>query len=1337
MKADFYKDLEQLFQKMYQKIPVGIAQVSLDFTVVQANEAYCRMLGYSQAHIIGKHLKDITHPESIEENLLKQSQLARGEIDSFQMEKTFIHQDGHAVYGVLNANLIRDEQGNPVYFLGTVEDISKQRWMQEILREKDERFREIFMNSCVGKSLTLPDGTLHMVNRAFCDLLGYDVEELKAKDFEEITHPDDLEDSQKCVRWLLSGERTRCRLEKRYLKKDNKCIWTDVNVTIQRDLDGKPLHFITEILDISERKRAESAMVESEKKFRSIFENMAAACCLDEVIYKDGKAVDYRILDVNPAYEKITGLSRKQVAGELASELYGEEDIPFLEVYSRVAETGIPETFETYFPPLKKYLAVSASCPEHGKFSTSFTDISNRLQVDAEKQRNEARLRSLVNVLQHQFETVQDFLDFALNEAIALTGSKIGYIYHYDEDRREFVLNTWSRDVMKECDVINPPSSYELDKIGIWGEAVRQRQPVVINNFAVDNSQKKGYSEGNIHLKRFMTIPVFIGDRIVGVVGMVNKPLDYDEVDVLQLSLLMDAVWKVVDQKTAEDALKRIQWMLTKKPITREADNGLLRGGSYGDLTVLNEGGLILQSVGKDLLASIVDEYLDMLETSSAVYELNGDYVYGIFSSNWCRLMDNASRALCGTDDNTEALASGLWLCHESCWKQCSQKAIEQGMPVEIHCSGGIKLYAVPIWAGGMVVGAINFGFSDPPRDPAKLKALAERYQVEYSILEAESKKYDTRPDYIIEMAKHRLSSSARLIGEIVERNQGERRIEHLNRVLLSIRDINQLIVMEKDPQVLIKKGCELLVENRGYAAAVIILTNEEGDPDSYVQAGMDDSFAILEADLLKGKLPECCEWVRDSDDVKLISDQRSRCDDCPIDISCSASDTLIVRLTHGDRRLGYLSAALEKGLGSDSEEQSLFKEMAGDLALALYTIQMEMASKQAEKARLSLEQQLMQAQKMEAIGRLAGGIAHDFNNIIQTISGYSSLIQETVPEKSDLSDFAQEISKSSDRAAGLTRQLLAFARKQTISPHVLDLNDTVAGMIKMLNRLIGEDIDLVWKPGKISASIVMDPVQIDQILVNLLVNARDAIGGVGKVTIETGSAVFDDDYCREHLGFEPGRFMMLGVSDDGCGMEKDTMINIFEPFFSTKLPGQGTGLGLSTVYGIVRQNNGFINVYSEPGHGSTFRLYFPAVLSDVKDTDREKLPQKSPRGSETILLVEDEIPLLKLAKRLVEKLGYTVLIANRPNEAIKHTREYPGKIHLIMTDVVMPEMTGRKLYDEISIIRPGIKCLYMSGYTANVIAHRGVLDEGVNFLQKPFSLADLAGTLRKVFDTN
>lgn len=746
-----------------------------------------------------------------------------------------------------------------------------------------------------------------------------------------------------------------------------------------------------------------------------------------------------------------------------------------------------------------------------------FRDQTEERAVDAEVRRNEARMRSLASILQYRADSVQDFLDYALNEAIQLTGSKIGYLYRYYEDRREFVLNSWSREVMRECTIINPQSCYELDKTGLWGEAVRQRRPILVNDFTAEHPLKKGYPEGHARLFKYLTVPVFSGGNIVGVVGVANKAINYHETDILQLTLLMEAVWKVVEQRQAEDK-------------ERQAVR------SYRMLSHCNK------------VIALAEEDVGLMREI-------------------CRIL----------------VAEGGW---RMAW----------------------------------------VGLAEP--GPGKRVRPVAQAGVEDGYLEGIEVTWDESPT------------------------------------------------------------------GRGPAGTAI----RTGQPVVCQNLTTDPNFAPWRAEAIRRGY------------VAVIS--------LPLGGETGVLGTL------------NLYAADPEALAP--AEVKLLRRLADNLAYALRVLRMKAAGEQALRKHDALEAQLHQAQKMQAVGRLAGGVAHDFNNMLAVIAGHAEMALEQTAPDSPLHADLLEIQKAAQRSVDLTRQLLAFARKQTIVPQVLDLNDTIAGMLKMLGRLIGENIDLLWKPAGQMWSVNMDPAQIDQILANLVVNARDAISGVGKIVIETGQVTFDEAYCETHAGFIPGSYVLLAVNDNGCGMDRAVQEQIFDPFFTTKPQGKGTGLGLATVYGIVKQNHGFINVYSEPGKGTSFKIYLPRHASNHASVGLVPAPPAPPTGTETVLLVEDEAGLLELAARLLKRLGYTVLAAGNPIQAIELAETHVGAIHLLLTDVIMPEMSGRDLWQRLETIRPGLKCLFMSGYTANVIAHHGVLDPGVHFLQKPFSSQVLAMKLRE-----
>jgi len=407
----------------------------------------------------------------------------------------------------------------------------------------------------------------------------------------------------------------------------------------------------------------------------------------------------------------------------------------------------------------------------------------------------------------------------------------------------------------------------------------------------------------------------------------------------------------------------------------------------------------------------------------------------------------------------------------------------------------------------------------------------------------------------------------------------------------------------------------------------------------------------------------------------------------------------------------------------------SLVKDEAGATVYLMGSFVDITERKRAEEEKAKLESQLLQAQKMESVGRLAGGVAHDFNNMLSVILGYAALMKSKLPAGDPLMNNVLEIEQAGLRSRDITRQLLAFSRKQIIAPRPVNVNNLLTATQTTIARLIGEDIDLHFFPEKDLGTIKIDPSQVDQIIMNLAVNARDAMPGGGTLTLETENVHLDEAYCRQHLGSTPGNYVLLAVSDNGAGMDRDTLSHVFEPFFTTKEIGKGTGLGLATVYGIVKQNGGFINIDSGPERGTMFKIYFPRIKEEEQIEKTVEAPFSS--GTGTILLVEDDAMVRGVTAALLEEIGYTVLIAKTPLEALAICEKKDTAIDLLLTDVVMPEMKGPELRHRINDIRPGIKVLFMSGYTANVIVHHGVLEEGVRFIHKPFSMQDLAGKVR------
>jgi two-component system cell cycle sensor histidine kinase/response regulator CckA len=611
---------------------------------------------------------------------------------------------------------------------------------------------------------------------------------------------------------------------------------------------------------------------------------------------------------------------------------------------------------------------------------------------------------------------------------------------------------------------------------------------------------------------------------------------------------------EITELRRAEEELRRFEWLLDKEA---------RRVSSYPedvtsrdlDLTRPNRSRVILDAVGPELLESVGDDLMALLDSSVAVYEANGDYAYARCDSHWCRRLLEGSFERCVTDDVEEALRCGAWLCHESCWRESAEPTIQRGEITDVECVGGIRLYAVPIRAGDEIVGALNIGFGNPPDQPERLAELSERFGVPLDELTAHAQRYKPRPEFILEIARQRAVTAAHMIGEIVARHR-------------------------------------------------------------------------------------------------------------------------------------------------------------------------------AEEARLQLNAQLQQAQKLESIGRLAGGIAHDFNNMLAVIGTYAELIMDGLPAESETRDDVREIVTASQRAAALTTQLLAFGRKKQVDPTVLDLNTVIEQMEKMLRRTIGEDLMLTTKLVEPLQSVYADRGGVEQLLMNLVINARDAMPSGGRLTIETANVQLDETYAGEFLQAEPGAYVMLAVTDTGCGMSPEVKDQIFEPFFTTKSLGEGTGLGLATVYGFVRQSQGGLRVYSEPGVGTCIKVFLP-VSRKATEEEVSQHPPRTLSGSETILLVEDEEAVRRIGERLLGAAGYLVLTASDPDEALRVCALLEEPPDLLLTDVVMPKMSGRELADRLQQRFPELPVLFMSGYTDEAVTLHGMLGPGRRFISKPFDRQGLLAAIR------
>lgn len=929
---------------------------------------------------------------------------------------------------------------------------------QETLRHNEERFRSLIENASDGVILSDARGVVQYASPATERLLGYPPGSLVGRGVFEFVHPEDMSVATEGLRRAVedrpsSATTVMCRI------RHNDGSWRTAECVGKDFEDPEGKHWvIINFRDLTERRKMEDTLRASEERYRVLVETTATGFVTVDT--------DGRVLDANAEYVRLTGFqSLDEIKGRCVTEWTSPDDIDrnAREIQQCLAVGSTRNLEIRYVDPSgnETPVEVNASCIEtnQGRVILSLCrDITIRKQAEEVLRLDELRAEALLKLHHMSHASDQEITSFALEEAIQLTRSEVGYLAFTNEDESVLTMYSWSRTAMEECRITEKPIEYPVASTGLWGEAIRQRKPIITNDYQAPNPLKKGYPEGHVHVTRHMNVPVFDGDKIVLVAGVGNKKSDYDEQDVRQLTLLMQGMWRVVQRRRMEQTL-------------RESER----------------------------------RFRELLETVSLV----------------AVMLDADGR---------------IMFCNKF-------------------------LLDLTEYAAGDVIGKDWFEVFLPPQ----------------------------------------------------ERN--ERRADFLKWLA----------------------GTDPIVHHE-YS----ILTRS-GDP-------------------------------------RLISWDRTRLRDADGNIMGIAS------------------------LGRDITEHR------------------------------ALEEQYRQAQKMEAVGHLAGGIAHDFNNLLQVITGCTDLVLSDLPEDSPIRAELSQTLQAAERATGLVRQLLTFSRRETMRPQVLDLDRVITNMAKMLRRLIGEHIELQLTTRSTLWPVWADPGHIEQILMNLCVNARDALPNGGMIHIEIENTRVDRRYCETHAWAKEGDYVLLTVTDTGIGMSPEVQQHIFEPFFTTKEVGKGSGLGLATVYGIMKQHEGLIHVYSEIDRGTVFRLYFPATVQRTAE-DAPKKPEKpAAGGSETILVAEDDELVRSLATRILSNAGYRVLAARDGQEALDVFHEHADEISLCLLDVVMPRKNGRAVYDAIVRRKPHAVFLFSSGYSYNVLETSG-LPEGADLIQKPYSPAALARKVRELLD--
>ena len=802
--------------------------------------------------------------------------------------------------------------------------------------------------------------------------------------------------------------------------------------------------------------------------------------------------------------------------------------------------------------------------------------IEEQKRAEEELKLNAERMEALLRLNQMTDAPLQDITDQALEQGVRLTRSAIGYLAFANEEESVLTMYSWSRTAMQECAIVDRPVEYPVETTGLWGEALRQRRPVITNDYDAPGPLKKGLPEGHVSIKRHMNVPIFSGGRIVAVAGVGNKETDYAEGDVQQLTLVMEAMWRLIESRRFENALReseeRYRSFIENLPV-----------------------GVYQRTPGEDNQLLLVNPA-------------------------FCRLFGCEPDKLLGT--------------------------------------------------------SLGDAYADSARNRLANEMLAMQGRLDAFELEARRK----------DGTQFMIRTWARVTG-----SDDDRRVEG---VTIDVTDLKQA-----------EAERERLMSAIEQAAEAIVITDAAGTIQ-YVNPAFESTTGYARAEAI-GQNPRMLKsGEHDQAFYRKMWD------------TLNSGKTWEGRIVNR-RKDGTLY----------TEDATIAPVFDGNGAIVNYV-----AVRRDISSEIVLEDQLRQAQKMEAVGQLTGGVAHDFNNLLQVINGHTEFALAAVPLDSEIRMDLEQVATAGKRAARLVSQLLAFSRRQVMKPEKLNMNAVVSDLLKMLGRVIGEDIRLEFLPGQRLGSVFADRGMLEQVLMNLCVNARDAMPGGGALTIETENVSLGDRDCRLYDVAKPGRHVMLGVTDTGCGIAEDDLDHVFEPFFTTKEVGKGTGLGLATVYGIVKQHEGAIRALSKPGAGTTFRIYLPIyerpTAEVVDDVDGPVAG-----GTETILLAEDDAMVRRLAGKMLERAGYTVLYACDGAEAVALFKQHADDVDLLIFDAVMPALGGWDAYEQIRATRPGIPAFFASGYSESTI-HPSLLEkEQLRLVQKPFSHDVLLRAVRQSLD--
>jgi len=1052
-----------------------------------------------------------------------------------------------------------------------------------------------------------------------------------------------------------------------FARTDGEVLWFSVNTA---PLPG--FGAAVALVDITKRRQAEKALAASEKRYQRLFNEMTEGFALHEIICDaTGKPADYRFLEINPAFERLTGLQREAVVGHLLTEVLPNEDPQWLERYGRVALTEEPSHFEFYSTALNRHYEVDAYCPAPRQFAVLFLDITARKRVEHLLQEQYLELENLYHSLPIGLCVIdRQFRFLKINDRLAAINGRSA-VEHLGRSVYEMVpdvansLEPLYRQVFNTGEAV---CNIELTRIS-------RTTPVDKRNYLASYHPLKA-QDG--HVYGLCSVVVDITERKIAEQAMMESEERFRSA--MQYSGIGMAI-----VSSAGRFLEVNPLLCGILGYTREA----MMAMSFQSITHPEDLAEDLANLGRVLKGEI-----ETYQMEKRYLHQSGHYVWAQLNVSVIWHQDHKSCDFVAQIQDITSRKQVLQALAES--EERFRSAMQySGIGMAVALVSGHWLEVNPallvilgysrkeMMAGDFLtlvheddLAACQRAIDGLLRDDSKTFELQQRLRHRAG--------HHLWVQTNVSLSRHNDGKTSCLVfqmQDITERKQAADVLFQSREMLRMILDNIPQRVFWKDSESKYMGGNLLFALDWGLSSPDELTGKKDSDiiPSGIIELYQADDRQVMMTDQPKLNYEEM--QVRPNGQTAYLMTSKVPLHD------------------KEGRVIGVL------GTYEDVTERKV------------------------------LETQFRQAQKMEAVGRLAGGVAHDFNNLLTIISGYTNLLLAELPADDGSVDFLTEIKKAGERAAALTRQLLAFSRKQVLTPDILDLNTVITDCENMLQRLLGEDIDVQTKLATDLGRVQADASQLDQVLLNLVVNARDAMPQGGMLLIKTANAVLDEYYCQQQPGVKPGPYVLLEVSDTGVGMDEATKAQIFEPFFTTKEPGKGTGLGLAMVFGFIKQSGGHVTVSSELGRGSTFSIYLPEIrVSEIGEkaggTDRELPP-----GSETILLVEDQHDVRTLARHMLQMHGYLVLEANQGNEAIRIAETYAGDIHLLISDVVMPGMGGRQLAEKIVTLRPDIKVLFVSGYTDDAVMRHGIHSAATNFLQKPFTSDTLNLKVRKVLE--